>query len=162
MNNILVTGGNGQLGSELKELAPKYADCTFFFTERSQLDITDHLQRLRHLSLKIRFTPSSTVQPTRQVDKAEERSRNMADAINHLAVGNLARIAKDKKLKLVHISTDYVFDGTNKKLVSRNGQRESTVGLRTNQIGWRTCPAKNQPSERHHHQNLVGLFQIRA
>ena len=39
----------------------------------------------------------------------------MADAINHLAVANFAQIAKDKNIKLIHISTDYVFDGTNYK-----------------------------------------------
>ena len=42
MNNILVTGGNGQLGSELKELAPTYANYHFIFTDVENLDICDH------------------------------------------------------------------------------------------------------------------------
>ena len=112
MNNILVTGGNGQLGSELKELAPKYADCTFFFTERSQLDITDHLAVDTFINKNKIHTIINCAAYT-AVDKAETEPE-LANAINHLAVGNLARIAKDKKLKLIHISTDYVFDGTNK------------------------------------------------
>ena len=113
MNNILVTGGNGQLGSELKELAPKYADYTFLFTDRSQLDITNHAAVEAFVTKNKIHTLINCAAYT-QVDKAEEEP-NIADAINHLAVGNLAQIAKDKKLKLVHISTDYVFDGTNKK-----------------------------------------------
>ena len=48
------------------------------------------------------------------VDKAEEEPE-LADAINHLAVANFVQIAKDKNIKLIHISTDYVFDGTNHK-----------------------------------------------
>ena len=112
MNNILVTGGNGQLGSELKELAPKYADCTFFFTERSQLDITDHLAVDTFINKNKIHTIINCAAYT-AVDKAETEPE-LANAINHLAVGNLAQIAKDKKLKLIHISTDYVFDGTNK------------------------------------------------
>ena len=47
-------------------------------------------------------------------DKAEEQFE-LADKINHLAVANFAQIAKDKNLQLIHISTDYVFDGTNHK-----------------------------------------------
>ena len=113
MNNILVTGGNGQLGSELKELAPKYADYTFLFTDRSQLDITNHAAVEAFVTKNKIHTLINCAAYT-QVDKAEEEP-NIADAINHLAVGNLAQIAKDKKLNLVHISTDYVFDGTNHK-----------------------------------------------
>ena len=42
MNNILVTGGNGQLGSELREIAPNYQDYNFLFTDVKTLDITNH------------------------------------------------------------------------------------------------------------------------
>ena len=42
MNNILVTGGNGQLGSELREIAPNYQDYNFLFTDVKDLDITNH------------------------------------------------------------------------------------------------------------------------
>ena len=43
MNNILVTGGNGQLGSELREIAPNYQDYNFLFTDVKDLDITNHM-----------------------------------------------------------------------------------------------------------------------
>jgi dTDP-4-dehydrorhamnose reductase len=113
MNNILVTGGNGQLGSEIKELAPKYDDCTFFFTERSQLDITDHLAVDTFINKNKIHTIINCAAYT-AVDKAETEPE-LANAINHLAVSSFAQITKDKNLKLIHISTDYVFDGTNKK-----------------------------------------------
>jgi len=113
MNNILVTGGKGQLGSELRDLAPNHPNYNFFFTDRSQLDITDHAAVDAFITKNEIDTLINCAAYT-AVDKAESEP-DLANAINHLAVANLAQIAKDKKLKLVHISTDYVFDGTNHK-----------------------------------------------
>jgi dTDP-4-dehydrorhamnose reductase len=113
MNNILVTGGNGQLGSELREIAPNYQDYNFLFTDVKDLDITNH-------SAVAAFVESNDITVIincaayTAVDKAEEQVA-LADKINHLAVANFAQIAKDNNIKLVHISTDYVFDGTNHK-----------------------------------------------
>jgi len=111
MNNILVTGGNGQLGSELKELSPKFTEYSFFFTDRSKLDITKHAMVDAFITKNEIDTVINCAAYT-AVDKAESEP-DLANAINHLAVANLAQIAKDKSIKLVHISTDYVFDGTN-------------------------------------------------
>ena len=113
MNNILVTGGNGQLGSELKELIPNYQDYNFLFTDVSDLDITAHEEvrafiELNNINVIINCAAYTAV------DKAESEPE-LADAVNHLAVANFAQIAKDKNVKFVHISTDYVFDGTNHK-----------------------------------------------
>ena len=113
MNNILVTGGNGQLGSELKELAPNYSDYNFFFTDVKQLDITNHKAAKEFIELKNINTIINCAAYT-AVDKAESEIK-LANDINHLAVANFAQIAKDYKIKLIHISTDYVFDGTNHK-----------------------------------------------
>ena len=110
MNNILVTGGNGQLGSELKGIAPNYLDYNFLFTEVKTLDITNHTAvkefiRLNNITVIINCAAYTAV------DKAEEHV-DLADAINHLAVANFAQIAKENNIKLIHVSTDYVFDGT--------------------------------------------------
>tara|TARA_B110000503_G_C7171005_1_gene424281 strand:+ start:200 stop:1069 length:870 start_codon:yes stop_codon:yes gene_type:complete len=113
MNNILVTGGNGQLGSELKEIAPNYQDYNFLFTDVSDLDITDHTA-VREFVENNTITVIINCAAYTVVDKAESEPE-LADAINHLAVANFAQIAKDKNIKLIHISTDYVFDGTNHK-----------------------------------------------
>lgn len=113
MNNILVTGGNGQLGSELKEIAPKYPDYNFLFTDVSDLDITNHevvKQFIKNNIIKVIINCAAYT----SVDKAESESK-LADAVNHLATANFAQIAKNNNIKLIHISTDYVFDGTNIK-----------------------------------------------
>ena len=113
MNNILVTGVNGQLGSELREIAPNYPDYNFLFTDVKQLDITNHpavkeFTEIHNINIIINCAAYTAV------DKAESEPE-LADAINHLAVANFARLSKDNKIKLIHISTDYVFDGTNHK-----------------------------------------------
>jgi dTDP-4-dehydrorhamnose reductase len=113
MYNILVTGGNGQLGSELKEIASNYQDYNFLFTDVKDLDITNHAAVNEFVEMnKINVIINCAAYTA--VDKAEEQG-DLAKAINHLAVANFAKIAKDNHIKLIHISTDYVFDGTNYK-----------------------------------------------
>jgi dTDP-4-dehydrorhamnose reductase len=111
MNNILVTGSNGQLGSELRVLAQKYPAYNFHFTDYKALDITNHsavkaFVKAAHVSVVINCAAHTAV------DKAES-DLEMSTKLNHLAVENFAKIAKESNIKLIHISTDYVFDGTN-------------------------------------------------
>jgi len=117
MINILVTGTNGQLGSEIKELSSSY-EYNFFFTDRTSLDISNAENIVMFIELNNIDTIINCAAYT-AVDKAEEDEVN-ADKTNHLAVKNLAQIAKEKKLKLIHVSTDYVFDGTNYKPYSED------------------------------------------
>jgi len=112
MLNILVTGSNGQLGSELELLSKKQKD-KFFFRDRETLDITneDALRKfveINNINIIVNCAAYTAV------DKAQSDEDN-ADAINHQAVKFLAQISKEKNIKLIHISTDYVFDGTNHK-----------------------------------------------
>lgn len=113
MNNILVSGGKGQLGSELKQLAPNYHDYNFLFTDVSNLDITAH-DEVRAFIESNNINIIINCAAYTAVDKAESEPE-LTDAINHLAVANFAQIAKDKNVKLIHISTDYVFDGNSYK-----------------------------------------------
>ena len=113
MSNILVTGSNGQLGSEIKELSSSFTNDSFFFTDTSNLDITNHAVvaafiKTNNIDVIVNCAAYTAV------DKAESEPE-LADAINHLAVKNLAIIAKERGAKLIHISTDYVFDGTGHK-----------------------------------------------
>ena len=110
MNNILITGGNGQLGSELKELAHNFVDYNFLFTDVSDLDITDH-KAVKIFIENNNITVIINCAAYTAVDQAESES-DLADLINHLAVENFAKIAKENNIKLIHVSTDYVFDGT--------------------------------------------------
>ena len=113
MSKILVTGGNGQLGSELKDLAHLYPKETFIFTDRDELDICKH-DHVEDFIIKNNIDVIINCAAYTAVDKAEEQVE-LANAINNLAVQNFARIAKEYNIKLIHISTDYVFDGTNHK-----------------------------------------------
>ena len=108
-----MTGGNGQLGSEIKELSSSFTNDSFFFTDTSNLDITNHAVvaafiKTNNIDVIVNCAAYTAV------DKAESEPE-LADAINHLAVKNLAIIAKERGAKLIHISTDYVFDGTGHK-----------------------------------------------
>ena len=113
MNNILVTGSKGQLGSELKEITPNFPDYNFLFTDVSDLDITVH-DKVRAFIESNNITAIINCAAYTAVDKAESEPE-LSDVINHLAVANFAQIAKEKNIKLIHISTDYVFDGSNYK-----------------------------------------------
>lgn len=109
---ILVTGTNGQLGSEVRELSSNY-DYNFFFTDVNSLDITNQnviedFIKTNNINIIINCAAYTAV------DKAQE-DVELADKINHLATKYLAKISKENNIKLIHISTDYVFDGTNYK-----------------------------------------------
>ena len=113
MYNILVTGANGQLGSEIRALEADYRDYDFYFTDIHNLDLTKHSAvkafiEEQDIAIIINCAAYTAV------DKAESEVE-LSDALNHLAVKNLATIAKAKAIALVHISTDYVFDGTSDK-----------------------------------------------
>ncbi len=118
MFNILVTGSNGQVGSEIKALHGDYP-YNFFFTDRSSLDITDAIAVEKFIEAN-NINAIINCAAYTAVDKAESDEAN-ADAINHLAVKNFALTCKvpsgckQKNIKLIHISTDYVFDGKNYK-----------------------------------------------
>jgi dTDP-4-dehydrorhamnose reductase len=110
MQSILITGSNGQLGSEIRVLSINFLQCHFFFTDVAELDITDKSKIIDFIiENKIDFIINCAAYTS--VDKAESEVV-LADKINHLAVKNLAEVAKECHCKLVHISTDYVFDGT--------------------------------------------------
>lgn len=107
--NILVTGAKGQLGSEIQKLVQHYAEFSFFMTDRTELDITDK-QAIEQFCEGNQITVIINCAAYTAVDKAEEE-QELADKINHLAVKYMAEIAKQQNIALIHISTDYVFNG---------------------------------------------------
>lgn len=112
MSNILVTGADGQVGSEIRELSKGYHD-NFIFTSRIKLDISNK-EAIKQIVVDSRIDTIINCAAYTAVDKAET-DEEKADSINHQASKNLAEIAKERNLKLIHISTDYVFDGKNYK-----------------------------------------------
>lgn len=111
--NILVTGANGQLGSEIKELAPQYKNLNFVYTDIEELDITKY-QDLEKYFLKNKFECIINCAGYTAVDKAE-KEKELATALNVTAVKYLAEFSSSLNALFVHISTDYVFDGRNFK-----------------------------------------------
>jgi dTDP-4-dehydrorhamnose reductase len=112
MLNILVTGCKGQLGSEFKNLSQD-SDFQFTFSDKGDVDITNKAQLISFLKDKS-FDVILNCAAYTAVDKAEDEAEK-AYLINHLAVRNLVEICREQKIKLIHFSTDYVFDGLNHK-----------------------------------------------
>jgi len=110
---ILVTGANGQLGSELQALATAHSEYDFVFTGRRELDLSSS-ESIKNFFKERQFDVIINCTAYTAVDKAES-DEEMAYAINHKAVETLAIIAKEKNISLIHISTDYVFDGSSFK-----------------------------------------------
>ena len=106
---ILVTGSKGQLGNEIQSIAKDYLDFEFLFTDIDDLDITNAEQVNEYFKLN---RPDAVINCAAYtaVDKAES-DIEMAYRINHLAVENLAKSASAVNALIVHVSTDYVFDG---------------------------------------------------
>jgi dTDP-4-dehydrorhamnose reductase len=111
MNNILVTGSNGQLGSELRALND--SNSIFFYRNKEKLDITNHLE-VREFIEENNIKTIINCAAFTAVDKAESELE-INERLNHLAVKNFAEIAKEKSIQLIQISTDYIFDGRSNK-----------------------------------------------
>ncbi|HYH15058.1 MAG TPA: dTDP-4-dehydrorhamnose reductase [Flavisolibacter sp.] len=107
---ILVTGANGQLGKALQELETLYPNLQFYFCSKENLNIAD-LQEVEAFFERIQPDHCINCAAYTAVDKAEIE-REAAFLINQTGVRNLARISSQSKTRFIHISTDYVFDGT--------------------------------------------------
>lgn len=113
IKRILVTGSNGQLGRSLQSLSSQYPEYQFYFTTRNEIDLSNP-DSIHHYFQENKFDLIINCAAYTAVDKAEDE-QDLADSINHLAVKQLAEIAKSDNCLLIHISTDYVFDGTSYK-----------------------------------------------
>ena len=107
--NILVTGSNGQLGSEIKDVALSYKSFRFFFMDFPALDICNSSQ-LDIFIVKNKINTVINCAAYTAVDAAEENAV-IAEQVNGAGVLNLVHALAKVKGKLIHISTDYVFDG---------------------------------------------------
>ena len=106
--NVLVTGANGQLGSEIQNNTHRISN--YYFSDADSLDITD-AQAIRAFVQQHAIDLIVNCAAYTNVDKAEDDCAT-AEAINHTAVAHLASVCKEFQLPLIHISTDYVFGGT--------------------------------------------------
>lgn len=113
MTNILVTGSNGQLGNEINLIRGNYDWAKFFFTDVAELDITN-AEKVEEYIKKNKINCVVNCAAYTAVDKAESEKKDVI-ALNSTAVKNLAEITAKYNVSLVHISTDYVFEGKNFK-----------------------------------------------
>ena len=110
--NVLVTGSSGQVGNEIKAISSDYS-YNFFFTDRNNIDITSK-DSIKEFCKTNNINVIINCAAYTAVDKAESDEIN-ADLINRKAVKKLALVSQELNIKLIHISTDYVFDGKNFK-----------------------------------------------
>ena len=107
--NILVTGANGQLGREIQRLSAVSPN-NYTFTDVAELNVTD-AGAVRQAVAQTRAEVIVNCAAYTNVERAEE-DEEAADRLNRGAAENLARAAEANGATLIHVSTDYVFDGT--------------------------------------------------
>jgi dTDP-4-dehydrorhamnose reductase len=107
---VLVTGANGQLGRALQFISHNYAGIAFHFADSREADITDK-ENLQRIFARLKPDYCINAAAYTAVDKAESEPQK-AHAINVDGARNLARICNEFQTELIHISTDFVFDGT--------------------------------------------------
>jgi dTDP-4-dehydrorhamnose reductase len=110
---VLVTGSSGQLGQSLQFIAKNYPEITFVFCDSQQLDITN---KSSITSIFNKNNPNYCINAAAYtaVDKAESEPEK-AHLINAIGPKNLAEVCKDFNTTLIHVSTDFVFDGDSSK-----------------------------------------------
>lgn len=113
MKKVLVTGANGQLGQCLQNIAPLYKDLDFLFQSSKDLDITNSVA-VGLLFEKEQFNYCINCAAYTNVEQAE-KTPEIAFKVNAEGVRTLALFSKKYNVSLIHISTDYVFDGEKKE-----------------------------------------------
>ncbi len=106
---VLITGSNGQLGSEIRELSRSYNMVNFIFKDLPDLDICN-FDELQNFIIENNINAVINCAAYTAVDKAEE-DEQIAKKVNSEGVSNIVKALQKVNGKLIHISTDYVFDG---------------------------------------------------
>lgn len=145
MVKILVTGAKGQLGSELAVLSANYSNYEWIFADRTQITLDD-LDILENQLNEIQPDVIFNCGAYTAVDKAETE-KELAFTINHSSVELIAKYTQENNAKLIHISTDYVFDGTSSiALIEDEGTNPVNVYGASKRAGEIACLKENPNS----------------
>tara|TARA_B100000900_G_C20567774_1_gene711877 strand:+ start:714 stop:1571 length:858 start_codon:yes stop_codon:yes gene_type:complete len=110
MSHILVTGARGQLGSEIFKISKNYPKIKFSFVGREEMPFDDDYSLTFFLN---QINPDIIINTAAYTDVDQaEKEKEKANQINHLSVAAIAAWCSNNSAKLIHVSTDYVFDGT--------------------------------------------------
>jgi len=140
---IIILGANSQLGQSIKKISTKFPQLNLVFKTKQQLDLTQRAKVQKFFKLES-YDGIINCAAYTDVDKAEEE-KELANEVNHLAVENLAKIAKQHEIKLFQISTDYVFDGiSTEPYLETEETLEYTLDQSSMPVSLRTV--SNQPS----------------
>ena len=122
---VLVTGANGQLGQAIQSISDKHPKIDFKFCTSSDLDITSK-ENCELVFTKYKPDYCINAAAYTAVDKAESEPEK-AHLINVIGAKNLAEVCKEFSTILLHVSTDFVFDGTSTALSVTNGYTEEDL-----------------------------------
>jgi dTDP-4-dehydrorhamnose reductase len=139
---ILVTGSKGQLGSELEVLSKIYTQFQWVFTDREELDLCN----LEKLETELNLVKPQIIincAAHTAVDRAESEFE-LSDVLNHQSVAILAKWSFTNNCKFIHVSTDYVFDGTAATALAESAQTNPiNVYGQTKLAGEKACLEEN-------------------
>lgn len=140
---VLITGSEGQLGSEIREISNSF-NYDFIFTDITVLDLKD----LDNITKKIDiFSPDIIINCAAYTDVDQaEKNKDLTNIINHLAVGIISKWTYNNKRKIIHISSDYVFNGKSKYPIDEKVKTDpiNFYGY-TKMLGEQVC-LKNDPN----------------
>lgn len=145
MKKIIVTGANGQLGSEIRLLAKHYSNFDFDFVDRDDFSLEENNSIIAYFE---KSQPDFCINCAAYtaVDRAESE-QDIADLVNHKAVAVIAEWCAKNDCKLIHISTDYVFDGNSPlPLIEDQATQPQNIYGATKLAGEKACIAQNPDS----------------